>query len=152
MPDTSLKTITAGTDIARGPHEVWQLLTDPARIPEWQPDVREAGFEEPADVHVGSRGHEVRHVMGADRRIGWEVTEFEPDHRYGVRGVDGPVRAHISVDLRPIDDGAGTHLEYGIGFEGHGIGKLIAPLARRGATKDVPQVLARLKQRLESAD
>lgn len=143
------KTVTASTDIACNPHDVFALVADAARIPEWQPDVREADFDD-SDVHVGTQGHEVRHVMGADRRIGWEVTEYEPDLRYGVRGIDGPVRAHVSVALQPTDDGAGTHLDYGISFDGHGIGRLIAPLALRGARTDVPKVLERLKQRLET--
>ena len=35
-------------------------------------------------------------------------------------------------------------------LQGHGLGKLIAPLARRDARKQVPQDQARLKERLES--
>jgi hypothetical protein len=55
------------------------------------------------------------------------------------------------MDLTPTTDGTGTHLEYGIDFEGHGIGKLIAPLARTGARKDLMATLERLRRRLEEA-
>lgn len=151
MADISIKRITAGTDIARSPREVFGFLSDAARLPEWQPDVRQAAFDEPTSVGVGSRGHEVRHVPGGDRTFAWVVTEYEPGHRYGVRGLTGPVRAHVTVELAPTGDGAGTHVEYGIGFEGHGIGKLIAPLARKGARKDLPETLERLRERLETA-
>lgn len=143
------KTITAGADISRSPRDVFGYISDAARIPEWQSNVRRAEFAEPAAVGVGTRGREVRHVMGADRTITWEVTEYEPDHRYAVRGLDGPVRAHVTIELTPLGDGTATHLECGIGFEGHGIGKLIAILARTSADKDLPANLARLKQRLE---
>ena len=119
MSDTGVKTITAEVDIARSPHEVFGFIADAAHLPEWQPDVRQAAFDEPAAVAVGSRGREVRHVMGSDRPITWEVTDYDPDRRYGVRGVDGPVRAHVTMDLTPTTDGTGTHLEYGIDFEGH---------------------------------
>jgi hypothetical protein len=89
--------------------------------------------------------------MGSDRPITWEVTDYDPDRRYCVRGVDGPVRAHVTMDLTPTGDGTGTHLEYGIDFGGHGIGKLLAPLARNGARKDLGTTLGGLKRRLEEA-
>lgn len=150
MSGNSEKTVVASVDIARSPHDVFGYVTDAAHIPDWQPDVRKAAFEEPANVGVGSRGREVRHVMGADRTIAWEVTAYDPDQRYGVRGIDGPVRARVSVKLAPAEADASTHVEYSIGFEGHGIGKLIAPLARKGARKEVPTTLELLKQRLEA--
>lgn len=150
MPSTSMKTITVSTDIARSPQDVFGYISDAARLPDWQPDVRKAAFDEPANLGVGSRGREVRHVMGADRTIAWEITEYDPGHRYGVRGIDGPVRAHVTVELAPAEAGAGTHVEYGIGFEGHGIGKLIAVLARKSARKDLPATLELLKKRLET--
>lgn len=151
MSDTGVKNITAGVEIARSPREVFGYIASPAHLPEWQPDVRRAAFDQPAAVRVGSRGHEVRHVMGSDRSISWEVTDYHPDRRYGVRGVDGPVRAHVTMDLIPTTGGAGTHLEYGIDFEGHGIGRALAPLARKGARKDLAAILDRLKRRLEEA-
>lgn len=151
MSETGVKTITAGVDIARSPRQVFGYIADATHLPEWQPDVRQAAFDQPTAVGVGTRGQEVRHVMGADRPITWEVTDYDPHRRYGVRGIDGPVRAHVTIDLTPSTDGTGTHLQYGIDFEGHGIGKLIAPLARKGARKDLKATLERLRRRLEEA-
>jgi uncharacterized protein YndB with AHSA1/START domain len=149
MSGTGAKTITGEVDIAREPQQVFGYIADATHLPEWQPDVRHAAFDQPAAVGVGTRGQEVRHVMGADRPITWEVTDYDLARRYGVRGIDGTVRAHVTMDLTPTTDGTGTHLEYGIGFEGHGIGKLIAPLARTGARKDLEATLERLRRRLE---
>jgi uncharacterized protein YndB with AHSA1/START domain len=149
MPDTAIKTVNAGVNIACSPRDVFGYIANAAHLPDWQPDVRRAELDDPSAVGVGSRGHEVRHVMGADRAITWEVTEYEPDRRYGVRGLDGPVQAHVTMGLTTAADGSGTHLEYGIGFEGHGIGKLIAVVARTGARKELPATLERLKRRLE---
>jgi uncharacterized protein YndB with AHSA1/START domain len=151
MSGTDVKTITVAVEIARNPREVFDYIADASHLPEWQPDVRRAGYDEPAAVSVGSLGREVRHVMGSDRSIAWEVTNYNPDHRYGVRGVNGPVRAHVTMDLTPTTDGTGTRLEYGIVFEGHGIGKLLAPLARKDASKDLGATLERLKRRLEES-
>jgi uncharacterized protein YndB with AHSA1/START domain len=144
------KVIEASIDIARPPQEVFDFLSDPARIPDWQPAVDEAAFESPGVPDVGTQGHEVRRVPGGPQTFRWEVTECEPGRRWGVKGIDGPVRAHVTVALTPIGAGDGTHVDYGIWFEGHGIGKLIRLLASQGARKDVPASLALLKQRLEA--
>jgi len=149
MSDTRDKSINGTVEIARSPHEVFGYIADPARIPEWQPDVRTAAFDAPGAVGVGTCGREVRHVMGSDRSFTWEVTDYEPDHSYGVRGLGGPVRARVTMELSPSGQGAGTLLTYGIEFEGHGVGRLIAPFARKGAREDLSATLDRLKGRLE---
>ncbi len=151
MSDKSDKSISGTVEITRSPHEVFEYITDPTRIPEWQPDVRTACLAYPAAVGVGTRGREIRHVMGSDRSIMWEVTEYRPDQRFGVRGVGGPVRAHVTMDVSPNSKGAGTLLSYGIAFVGHGVGRLIAPLARRGARNDLPATLDSLRRQLEDS-
>ena len=151
MADTKDKSINGTVEIARSPHEVFEYIADPARIPEWQPDVRSAAFDDQAAVGVGTRGREVRHVMGSDRSFSWEVTEYSPDERYGVRGLGGPVRARVTMGVSPSTQGAGTRLSYGISFEGHGVGRLIAPLARKSARKDLRATLDSIKRQLEEA-
>ena len=144
------KVIEAGTDIARAPREVFDYVSDPARLPDWQPTVDEAAFELPGAPAVGVRGHEVRRVPGGRRTFRWEVTECEPGKRWSIQGIDGPVRAHVTVALAPGSEGAGTHVDYSIWFEGHGIGKVIRLLASQGARKEVQPSLMLLKQRLEA--
>jgi uncharacterized protein YndB with AHSA1/START domain len=145
MPNT----IKASTDITRTPQEVFAYVSDAARLPEWQPSVEAAAAEPPGAVAVGVQGHEVRRVPGGRRTIRWEVTDCEPGRRWGVRGIDGPVRAHVAMELTPADEGRRTHLDYGIWFEAHGIGKVVRILVRQGARKDVPDSLTLLKKRLE---
>lgn len=144
-----MKVIESSTEIARTPREVFDYVTDAARLPDWQPSVEEAGVEPPAVREVGMRGYEVRRVPGGPQRIQWKVIECEPDRRWAVMGVDGPVRAHVAITLEPAD-GNGTHVDYRIWFEGRGIGKLIRLMATRGARSDVPASLALLRQRLEA--
>jgi uncharacterized protein YndB with AHSA1/START domain len=151
MADTRSSSIDGVVEIARSPREVFDYVADPTRLPEWQLDVVSAAFDEPAAARVGARGREVRHVMGSDRSISWEVTDYDPDQRYGIRGIDGPVRARVTMDMSPGTREAGTQLRYGIAFEGHGIGRLIATVARKGARKDLPAMLDRLKRRLEES-
>lgn len=142
------KVIEASTNIARTPREVFDYVSEAARLPDWQPSVDEAAAEPPGVPAVGMRGHEIRRVPGGPRTFHWEVTDCEPGSRWGIRGIDGPVRAHVTMTFAPA--GAGTDLDYRIWFEGHGIGKLIRLLAGQGARKEVPASLALLKQRLEA--
>lgn len=143
-----MKVIEYSTEIARAPQEVFDYVTDAARLPEWQPSVEEAGAEPPAIRQVGMRGYEVRRVPGGPQRVRWEVIECEPGRRWAVDGIDGPVRAHVGISLAPID-GNGTRVDYRIWFEGRGIGRVIRLMAARGAHSEVPASLELLKQRLE---
>lgn len=145
------KLIQASTEIGRSPQDVFDYVSDAARLPDWQPSVVEAAAEPPGVRRVGMRGHEVRKVPGGPRTFRWEVTECKPGARWSVRGIDGPVRAHVTLALRPSNNGAGTHLDYTIWFEGHGIGKVIRFFAHQGARKEVPANLELLEKRLASA-
>ncbi|HEY3261660.1 MAG TPA: SRPBCC family protein [Pseudonocardiaceae bacterium] len=144
-----MKTITASADVARSAQEVFALVSDAARLPLWQPSVDQAALEPPGQPSVGARGYEVRRVQGKPRTFHWEITEYEPNTVFSVRGTDGPVRAHARIACAAIDGGSATQVDYRLGFEGHGIGKVFAVLARRGARKEVPASLALLKQHLE---
>ncbi len=146
-----MKVIEYSTEIARTPQEVFDYVSDAARLPEWQPSVEEASAEPPAIRQVGMRGYEVRRVPGGAQKIRWQVTECEPGGHWAVEGIDGPVRAHASIALASTGDGdgSGTHVDYRIWFEGRGIGKLIRVMATRGARTEIPESLALLKQRLE---
>jgi uncharacterized protein YndB with AHSA1/START domain len=145
------KLIEASADIARTPHDVFDYVCDPERLPDWQPSVEVAAFEPPGvPAAVGVHGHEVRRVPGGGRTFRWEVTECEPGRRWSIRGIDGAVRAHVTLAFAPTSAGTGTHVDYRLWFEGHGIGNLIRLLASKGARKEVPANLALLKQRLEA--
>ncbi|MBT2499309.1 SRPBCC family protein [Agromyces sp. ISL-38] len=146
-----MKVIECSTEIARTPQEVFDYVTDTARLPEWQPSVEEAGAEPPAIRQVGMRGYEVRRVPGGTQKMRWEVTECAPGGRWAVEGIEGLVRAHVAISLLPVDP-TGTHVDYRIWFEGRGIGKVIRLMANRGARTEIPASLALLKQRLEVVD
>jgi uncharacterized protein YndB with AHSA1/START domain len=146
------KVIEASTDIARAPQDVFDYVSDPVRLPHWQPSVDMAAFEPPGiPAAVGVQGHEVRRLPGGGRTFRWEVTECEPGRRWSIRGIDGTVRAHVTLDFAPTRAGTDTHVNYRIWFEGHGIGKLIRLLASQGARKEIPESLALLKQQLEAS-
>jgi hypothetical protein len=78
------------------------------------------------------------------------VTEHDPPRSFGFRGVDGPVRVVGRGTVEPLDGGERSRVSLELDFEGHGFGKLLLPIVRRAARKQVPGNQQRLKERLES--
>jgi uncharacterized protein YndB with AHSA1/START domain len=136
-------------DIARPPEEVFAYVTDPTRFPEWQRDVVRVHLEGGSAPGVGSRFTTTRRITGAERTMTQEVTAVNAPTSWASRGVDGPVRAHATVTVEPLDGGARSRVTFALDFEGHGIGKPLLPAVRRQAQKVAPLSYQRLKERLE---
>jgi hypothetical protein len=49
----------------------------------------------------------------------------------------------------PTDNGSSTTVAFQIDFQGTGLARLLAPLARLGARREVPHDLVKLKRKLE---
>ncbi len=142
--------IAGSVDIDRTPEDVFGYVADATRRPEWQDAVEKIEVRRSTPGGVGSRVRETRRVQGTSRTFTWEVTEYEPGRRYCFRGIDGPVRARVAVTLAPLDDGRRTRVHLEIDFDGVGIGKALAALARRGAADQAARDGVQLKRRLEA--
>jgi hypothetical protein len=145
-----MASLTSAIDVARPPDEVYAYVTDPTRFGEWQANVTDGHMNESGPAQPGGRCITTRRIGFAERTVTSEVTHVDPPRSWGVRGIDGPVRASVDVVVDPIDNGRASRLTISIDFEGHGLGKLLVPLAiRPQARKEMPANLARLKQRVE---
>jgi uncharacterized protein YndB with AHSA1/START domain len=142
--------ITSSVEIRRSPQDVFRYVADPTARPEWQDALEHIEVVRTTPEGVGTRVRETRRIQGSSRTFTWEVTEYDPGRRYALCGIDGPVRARVLMDLTPVDEGAKTRVAIQIAFDGVGIGKMFAPLARRGASKEVGLDGEHLKNRLEA--
>jgi uncharacterized protein YndB with AHSA1/START domain len=143
--------IVSTVEIARPPEEVFAYATDPSRFSEWQKGVVSGGVEGGHEQAVGSRCTTTRKLGGGERTTTQEVTEITPPTRWVVRGVDGPIRADVTVSVDPLADGASSRVTIALDFHGHGIGRVLVPLfVRRDAEKEVPISCRKLKQLLEN--
>jgi uncharacterized membrane protein len=138
-------------EIGRPPQEVFDYLDDVTRHHEWQPQIVDVQVETPGPMRVGTRLKQTRRVPGGKRTFTMEAVEHDPPNAFAFKVVDGPVRPHGRVTLTPLDGGARTRYTFDFDIEGHGWGKLLAPLVRRDAAKGIPQNLERLKKILESS-
>jgi len=142
--------VTESIEIARTPEEVFAYLDQLQRHGEWQEHLVDVKLVTEGPPRVGTRIVQTRRVPGGPREFTLEVTQHEPPRRVSWRGLNGPVRPVGTVTVEPVDDGSRSRVTMELDLRGHGFGKLIAPLARRDARKQVPKNQARLKERLES--
>lgn len=141
--------IVTTVEIDRGAEEVFAYATDPTRFSEWQQGVTGGHLEAEGTPTVGTRCHTTRRIGGGDRPSVSEVTHIDPPQSWGVRGVDGPIRALVDLTVQPLRAGRSL-LTISVDFTGHGIGRLLVPLmVRREAAKEMPTNLATLKRQLE---
>jgi uncharacterized protein YndB with AHSA1/START domain len=145
-----MASIVSSIDIGRSPDEVFSYATDPSRFGEWQKGVVR-GSEE--GHGVGARCIMTRKIGGTERTSTSEVSQYEPPHRWAIHGIDGPIRADVSVSVEPVasDSGQQSRVTIALDFHGYGFGKLLAPLVTSQARKEVPVSCQNLKRRLEQS-
>jgi len=143
--------ITESIEINRRPDEVFAYLDDVKRHGEWQEQIVDVQPEGDQPMGVGKRVRETRRVPGGDRSMTYEVTEHDPPRQSSFRVLDGPVRAVGTIAIEPLDGGSRSRLTITIDFQGHGLGgKVLVPVAKTQARKQIPKDQARMKALLES--
>lgn len=139
------------TELDCPPEIVFDYVTDPRRFAEWQQGVVSGHMESDERAGAGARCVTRRKVGFVTRDFTSEVTHVDRPRAWGVRGIDGPVRAVVDVLVEPLDGGARTRLTIGVDFEGRGLGAVLVPLVvRPQAAKEMPANLERLKARIRS--
>ena len=141
---------SASTVVDRPAAEVFAYATDPAHFPEWQQGVIDGHLDPPGPAHVGTKCVTTRRIGGADRTVTSELTHIDAPRAWGVRGIDGPIRATVDLTVEPLAESS-SRLTIAVDFDGHGIGKLLVPLiVRRQAQKEMPANVEALKRRVEA--
>jgi uncharacterized protein YndB with AHSA1/START domain len=146
--------IVTSAEIDRPAAEVFAYATDPTRFSEWQKGVVDGHMDAPGDgtqaPAVGAKCVTTRRIGGANRPSTSELVRIDPPRTWGVRGIDGPIRAAVDVVVEPVTDSR-SRLTISVDFTGHGIGKVLVPLlVRPEARKEMPDNMAALKQRMEA--
>jgi Polyketide cyclase / dehydrase and lipid transport len=147
-------------DIDRSAAAVYAYATDPTRFHEWQSGVVDGHLDPKTDTGtgdgpstgpvVGTRCLTTRRIGGADRSSTSVITHIDPPRTWGVRGIDGPIRAIVDLTVDPLDNDR-CRLTISVDFTGQGIGRLLVPLVvRRQARSEMPHNLATLKRAVEA--
>jgi uncharacterized membrane protein len=141
--------IATSVEIARSPEDVFAYIADVPRHPEWQEGLVAVTVETEGPIRAGTRVVHRRKLGPQTVATTSEITLFDPPHVVSFRGIDGPIRAQGSQRVEPAGDGSRVLFE--MEMQGHGVGKLILPMARRQAARQVAASHEKLKRILESA-
>lgn len=145
--------ISTSIEVDRPPTEVFAYVTDPSRFSEWQDGVVSGHMANDGPPLPGDRCITNRRIGFAERPVTSEVTHIDPPRTWGVRGIDGPIRAEVNVTVEPLGPDPRSRVTIALDFVGHGIGQLLVPLVvRPQARKEMPANVKRLKERLETGN
>ncbi|MGH3251513.1 MAG: SRPBCC family protein [Trebonia sp.] len=140
----------ASTVVGRPAAEVFAYATDPEHFHEWQQGFVEGHLDPPGPARVGTKCVTTRRIGGANRTVVSALTHVDAPRTWGVKGIDGPVRATVNVTVEPLTE-TSSRLTIAVDFDGHGIGRLLVPLVvSRQARKEMPTNVAALKRRIEA--
>jgi ribosome-associated toxin RatA of RatAB toxin-antitoxin module len=141
--------IVHSVEISRPPGDVFAFVTDVPRFTDWQEGLVSARRDGDGPMTVGSRAAMTRRIGGRERTVTTQVTEHNPPRDYAFRGIDGPIRPSGKGTVEPVGDGTRSRVTFELDFEGHGLGKLLLPIVRRRARRDLPKSHQNLKRQLE---
>ena len=140
---------TVTVDVDRPADEVFAYAIDPTHFHEWQNGVVAGRMDRPGMPEVGDHCVTTRRIGGAERPATSEVVRIDPPHAWSVRGIDGPIRASVDLDVEALTE-TRSRLTIRVGFQGHGVGKVLVPLlVERQAATEMPTNVRALKSRLE---
>lgn len=142
--------IIATIEVDRPAAEVYAYTTDPATFPQWQGGVIEGHLDSTGAPQVGDKCVTTRRIGGAAREVNSVLTHLDPPRTWGVKGIDGPIRATVDLTVTALTE-TRSELTIAVDFEGHGIGRVLVPLiVRRQAQKEMPVNVAAVKRHLET--
>lgn len=132
--------------IDRPTPEVFAYLADPENIPQWNYAISETTKTSDGPVGVGTSYRQVR-TIPEESEEALEITEFEPDRRFAIRGDLGPFHGDVTYQLDPAQ--GGTIITNAMDLKAAGAARLIAPLAVTRVKAAVASNLGTLKELLE---
>src|SRR6202049_3948933 len=124
----------ASTVVDRPAAEVFAYATDPTRFHEWQQGVIDGHLDQPGPAQVGTKCLTTRRIGGANRAVTSELTHINAPRTWGVQGINAPTPPPAAPTVNPLPKPS-PRLTIAVDFEGHGIGKLLAPLIVRPQAK-----------------
>ena len=126
--------------------EVFAYATDPDKTTNWQGGLDKVIHEGPTNA-VGAHWTEVRKFMGQEMKSQMEVTAFDPNARWGVKVVKGPVPFEVVTTFQ--QEGSGTRMTTELEGEPTGFFKMAEGVLKGQMQQTLDENGQRLKKVLE---
>jgi uncharacterized protein YndB with AHSA1/START domain len=138
MPKVTVSTASSAT-----PEQVWQVLTDLSRTPEW--NGMHEGFtgDVPSTIEVGTTYKQKVKLMGMPAEMAWKVTAADAPKQLAQAG-DGPmgVKSKNRFLIEPSD--GGSQITYEMEFAGPALAGPMAAMLEKQAGASAKQALDKL--------
>jgi uncharacterized protein YndB with AHSA1/START domain len=131
--------------------EVFAFLADGENDPKFSPRVLEIAKTTDGPPGVGTVYASTVKDAGMTTKRQFELTEFESPTKIRWREISKNTITAAEGGYDLVREGEGTRVTLHNVLEGHGFGKLIAPLALRAARKSAPEFGQSIKRAVEAA-
>jgi uncharacterized protein YndB with AHSA1/START domain len=149
----ALSLVTASTEIAAAPEQVWDMVMDPERLEQWVTIHRRLIHADELPVHVGYRMDQQIHLRGVNLQVHWTLVECQRPERAVWEG-RGPARSLAHTEYVLTAEGRGTRFDYRNEFHPP-LGPLGAVVSRALVggmpTREAQRTLERLRASLEQS-
>ncbi|MFN8110500.1 MAG: SRPBCC family protein [Thermoleophilia bacterium] len=143
--------LSRSIDIRRPAADVFAVLDDPTQQTRWQESLVSVEVTGGSPTRVGTEVCEVRRGPGGvTHTVRYRITHHEPGRRFAFEGGGGPVQVRATVRVDPLDD-ARCRVTAEFDFSASLKGRVLLPLVRREAARELPEDQARLRALLEGA-
>ena len=127
--------------------QVFAILADSQNLRTWQSNLIENERLTEGPVRVGTRFREVRRTGPRQSEILGEITEFEPNKRFGIKSITKP---QVTISYSFAEENGGTRLNYKFVMITEGMMRLLQPLSAGSIRKDTDLDFQKFKHILES--
>ena len=136
-------------EINRPVHEVFNYVSDVGNYPTWMADALEVRTDTPGPPRQSDRFVVAIKSVGRRFETPYERTSYESDRRYTDRALGGPNPNHLWHSAFQEVPG-GTRFTRTVDVESGGLLKLLEPVQKRAAGRQLRKDLQTLKQVVEA--
>jgi len=136
--------------INRPAEDIFAFLSIPENHPKFVPGMLEFKMTSSGPLgRVGATIRGVRQFLGQKMELPYEITEYEPGNRLGMKGALGPITFKDGYVLDPV--GNSTRVKFWLELTLTGLMQLARPILVLQGKTHAHETLANLKSTLEKA-
>jgi uncharacterized membrane protein len=141
--------VEASVEVDRPLHEVFNFVSDVGNYPKWMAHALEVHTETPGPPRQSDRFVVAIKSVGRRFETPYERTSYESDRRYTDHAVGGPIPNHQWHSAFQEVPG-GTRVTRTVDVESRGLLRLLEPLQKRAAERQLRKDLKTLKAVVEA--
>jgi hypothetical protein len=140
--------LNMSTMIYRPVKQVFDFMSTPENDFQWQYGTLASAKISEGLSQVGTSFRSIGHLLGRRVQSTFEVTEYEPNRKYGFKSLSGPLRFHTSYTFE-VDKGV-TRIDISTQVNAINFYQVNQGVLEKGMKKQLKENLAMLKELLEA--